>query len=84
MKFEIQDGVLQKGRLNTGETEAIIPEGVKSIGDRAFYQNQLLQSIMIPEGVTSIGKDSHSGECHKHWREGILLLQQPAEHHHSG
>ena len=48
MEFEIQDGVLQKCRLNIGETEAVIPKGVKSIGERAFYQNQLLENIMIP------------------------------------
>ena len=62
MEFEIQDGVLLKCRLNIGETEVVIPEGVKSIGDRAFYQNQLLESITIQEGVTSIGKEAFT-EC---------------------
>jgi hypothetical protein len=33
-----------------------IPEGVTSIGDKAFYDCSGLTSVTIPEGVTSIGK----------------------------
>ena len=36
-------------------TELIIPDGVTSIGDYAFYDCSLLTSITIPYGVTSIG-----------------------------
>lgn len=75
MEFEIQDGVLQKCRLNTGETEAVIPEGVISIGKEAFTECRSLQSISIPEGVTSIGEKAFS-YCSR--------LQPPAKHHHSG
>ena len=37
-------------------TELVIPEGVTSIGDRAFYGCSSLTTITIPEGVTSIGE----------------------------
>ena len=39
----------------TSLTSIYIPEGVTSIGERAFYNCTSLTSIYIPEGVTSIG-----------------------------
>lgn len=36
-------------------TEAVIPEGITSIGDYAFYNCSNLTSITLPESVTSIG-----------------------------
>ena len=42
--------------LIAGCSTTIIPEGVTSIGDRAFYGCSSLTSITIPEGVTSIGE----------------------------
>lgn len=60
MKFEIENGVLLKCRLNTGESEAVIPEGVTSIGKEAFTECRGLQSISIPESVTSIGEKAFS------------------------
>ena len=81
MVFEIQDGVLQNCRLTIGETEAVIPEGVKSIGDRAFYRSLGLQSIMIPESVTSIGKEAFT-ECRKlqsiHIPESVTSIGEKA------
>ena len=43
------------------EKEVIIPSkykgiAVTSIGDKAFYNNQILEDIVIPEGVVTIGK----------------------------
>ena len=40
---------------NTEITDLVIPEGVTSIGDYAFYECSGLSSVTIPEGVTSIG-----------------------------
>ncbi len=41
--------------LILGCKKTIIPEGVTSIGERAFYECELLESITIPESVTNIG-----------------------------
>ncbi len=38
-----------------------LPEGLTSIGDRAFYDCESVTSITIPEGVTSIGESAFSG-----------------------
>ena len=42
-------------------TELVIPEGVTSIGDWAFYNCSSLTSIEIPASVTSIGYAAFSG-----------------------
>ena len=47
-----------KGELAKG---LIIPEGVKSIGEYAFFRCKNLTSITIPEGVTSIGNYAFNG-----------------------
>ena len=53
----IVDGVL-KYFAPTGLTEYTIPDGVTTIGDRAFYNCQNLKSITIPDSVTSIGNNA--------------------------
>ena len=55
MEFEIQDGVLKKCIPEAGETEAVIPSDVKSIGQFAFTHCNGLHHIVIPESVTDIG-----------------------------
>ena len=44
-----------------GAANSIIPNGVTSIADYAFYGCSGLGSVTIPEGVTSIGRSAFSG-----------------------
>ncbi|MCI9369417.1 MAG: leucine-rich repeat domain-containing protein, partial [Lachnospiraceae bacterium] len=48
-----ENGVLTKYKGNS--EKVVVPEGVTSIGDYAFYGCSGLTSIEVPEGVTSIG-----------------------------
>lgn len=41
-------------RGNTNITSVVLPEGIKSIGDRAFYQATNLASVSLPESVTEL------------------------------
>ena len=41
--------------------DLVIPEGVTSIGDYAFYNCSTLTSVTIPDSVTSIGNDAFRG-----------------------
>ena len=43
------------------ETAIIIPQGVKEIGDKAFYQKSDIQSIDIPDTVERIGQNAFGG-----------------------
>jgi hypothetical protein len=61
VSFEIENGVLKKYTEEDGVTEVVIPEGVTSIGDSAFYFCSSLTSITIPDGVTSIGESAFWG-----------------------
>lgn len=48
--------------LVAGCKNAVIPFGVKTIGDGAFWGCQPLERIVIPESVTEIGQDAfHHG-----------------------
>ncbi|MEC8882458.1 MAG: leucine-rich repeat domain-containing protein [Pseudomonadota bacterium] len=44
-----------KDNMPAGTTEVVIPEGVKSIGEGAFYDCTSLESVKIPNSVESIG-----------------------------
>ena len=46
------------------ETDIIIPQGVKEIGDKAFYYKMDIQSIDIPDTVERIGQNAFGG-CEK-------------------
>ena len=51
--FEIESGVLKKYTGKGGDV--VIPDGVSSIGNQAFFGCESLMSVTIPDGVTSIG-----------------------------
>ena len=57
--FDIQNGVLIKYVGNGGDV--IIPNGVRGIGDKAFYLCESLTSVTIPESVESIGWCAFAG-----------------------
>lgn len=57
--FLIKDGVVM--RYWGAGTEAVIPEGVTSIGHGAFQGCDSLNSVEIPSTVTSIGDYAFAG-----------------------
>ena len=57
--FVIENGVLKEYKGQGGDV--VIPEGVTSINEGAFYKCSSLTSIVIPEGVTSIGDWAFNG-----------------------
>ncbi len=68
--FSSMDGVL----YNKDQTELLrcpegkadlsnIPGSVKTIGEKAFYQNKVIQNLTIPNGVTYISQQAFS-QCH--------------------
>ena len=42
-------------------TNAVIPSGVKKIGEQAFWKNSQLRHVLIPDGVADIGDSAFSG-----------------------
>lgn len=58
--FEIVDGCLKKYKGN--KQNVVIPDGVTSIEDYAFYNSDSIVSVTLPQGITSIGYCSF-GSC---------------------
>lgn len=54
--FVIEGGVLKK--YNGPGGDVVIPDGVTSIGDGAFFECTTLTSVFIPKGVTDIAPNS--------------------------
>ena len=57
--FEIINGILVK--YNGSGGDVVIPDGVTTIGERAFYECYSLTGVTIPNSVTSIGDDAFCG-----------------------
>ena len=55
MGFEIENGVLIKYTEEPGVTEVVIPNGVTSIGNFAFFKCNTINSIIISDCVIKIG-----------------------------
>ena len=60
------------------QPEYSIPNGVISIGDRAFYLCDSLTSVIIPSSVTSIGDWAFYGTAYykdkSNWQDGVLYI----------
>lgn len=52
MAFEIKKNVLKQYIPELGQTEVIIPEGIDTIGTKAFENCGELNSVILPEGIT--------------------------------
>lgn len=57
-KFDIENGVLKKVIVPEDITSVNIPDGVKKIGDKAFFDCKNLENIKIPDSVESIEKNA--------------------------
>lgn len=54
--FVIEDGVLKEYK---GSAEhLLLPEGIHTVGEKAFKFNTMLKSVVIPEGVHTIAKEA--------------------------
>ena len=54
MALKIENGVLQKSRVEKGKKEVVIPDSVTTIGNWAFYKCTSFTSVTIPDSVTTI------------------------------
>lgn len=58
MKMQIENGVLRKCTLESGENAVVIPDEVRCIGKIAFCGCDSHESVVIPEGVHTLGKSA--------------------------
>lgn len=77
--FVIEKGILKKYVGSGGDV--VIPDGVKTVGDGAFFFCSNLTHVTIPDKVMSIGQMAFSG-CQKltlHARAGSYAEQYAKE-----
>ena len=72
-------GVMSSGRTlyidgKKVEGDLVIPDGVTSIGDYAFYDCSGLTSVTIPDSVTSIGRNAFDGCTNLIKRYGVSYV----------
>lgn len=64
--FDAEDGLLYYGNVlklcPTGRTSAIVKDGTKEIGDKAFYECASLSSVSLPTSIYEIGSQAF-GYC---------------------
>ena len=58
--YDFMDNLAPWNSVSSNIKNIVLPEGLTSIGEYAFWDLQNLTSVVIPEGVTSIGKGSFS------------------------
>lgn len=80
-KCLVADGVLCSF-AQYGVGEYAVPEGVKSIGPMAFYDNMFLRKIVIPEGVLRI--DDEAFYCNKEVLSVLEEVHLPSTLRHMG
>ena len=61
-QFEIVDGVLKKCRLDRGESEVVIPDGVTKLEKRLFKGKKTIAKVTLPDSLTEIGEQAFM-EC---------------------
>lgn len=54
--------ICEGGMAGSAITEIVVPEGVTSIGDYAFYGCQKLEKVSLPSSLVSVGKGAF-GNC---------------------
>ena len=58
--------------LILGCRNSTVPEGITAVGDYAFRNCMMLQSLVLPEGVTSIGKEAF------YWCYSLKTMDMPS------
>ena len=52
MAFEVKKNILKKYIPEAGQTDVVLPEGVDTIGTKAFENCGELNSVILPDGIT--------------------------------
>lgn len=57
-QFEMNGTELKKCRLDRGETEVVIPDGVTKLAGRLFKGRKTIVKVTLPESLTEIGEQA--------------------------